>query len=431
MLAELPPLTTAPPSTGSVDTADTVAAYHRVEGTLPDASDNRAIQRRLGDLGRRLGAETEPEHGADWYKDAIARYEALLADPAAGDTEYLLYHLAEAYDGLDDHKATNRYLDRLISEFPDSEYRVEAHFRRAELAFSANSYARAADDYQYVVKQGRSSRFWQNANYMLGWSRFKQGDYEESLQAFLATVDAILAEDETPKGATQEMLDDTLRAVVLAVTSLDGVQTLDEQFVRLHKPRWQYRAYARLAEDLRSKQRILDSVAALEAFVRANPYDANSVEFARREIEILTEAEFPTEARKRKEAFVAQYGFDQEYWVVVGPDARERYEPVMKTYLLEVAKLSHRDGQKAQQKQALLTAARYYEQFIRTFPLDPAVGEVLFLRRRCADRCEGTRTGVGRVSAGRARTPAGCTRPGRGLRRHSLARHAAANGQTR
>ena len=51
----------------------------------------------------------------------------------------------------------------------------------------------------------------------------------------------------------------------------------------------------------------------------------------------------------------------------------------MKTYLLEVAKLSHRDGQKQQQKQALMTAAQYYEQFIRTFPLDPAVGEVLFL----------------------------------------------------
>ena len=51
----------------------------------------------------------------------------------------------------------------------------------------------------------------------------------------------------------------------------------------------------------------------------------------------------------------------------------------MKTYLLEIAKLSHRDGQKQQQKQALMTAAQYYEQFIRTFPLDPAVGEVLFL----------------------------------------------------
>ena len=379
VLAELPPLTPVPPTTSAVGTADTVAAYHRVEGTLPDASDNRSIERRLGDLGRRLGAETDPEHSTQWYKDAIARYQVLLADPTAGDTEYLLYHLAEAYDGLDDHKATNRYLDRLIGEFPDSQYRVEAHFRRAELAFSANDYKRAIDDYAYVVNQGRSGRFWQNANYMLGWSQFKHGDYDESLQPFLATIDTILEENETPNAANQEMLDDTLRAVVLAVTSLDGAQTLTEHFEQLRKPSWQYRAYARLAEELRSKQRILDSVASLDAFVRANPYDPHSVAFAQREIEILTEADFPSEARKHTEAFVAQYGFDQEYWVVIGLNERDQYAPVMKTYLREVAKLAHGDGQKQQKKQSLMTAAQYYEQFIRTFPLDPAVGEVLFL----------------------------------------------------
>lgn len=380
VLAELPPLTPTSPTTEKVDTAATVAAYHRVEGALPDASDNRAIQRRLGDLGRRLGAETDPQLSTQAYTEAIARYERLLADPTAGDTEYLLYHLAEAYDGLDDHKATNRYLNRLIDEFPDSEYRAEAHFRRAELAFSANDYKHAVADYDYVVKQGRTGRFWQNANYMLGWSQFKQGDYDESLQAFLATLGAILDEDETPNGATQEMLDDTLRAVVLAVNSLDGAQTLTEHFKQLHKPRWQYRAYARLAEDLHQKQRIRDSVAALDEFVRTNPFDSHSVAFAQRGIEILAEADFPSEARERKEVFVAQYGFDQQYWVVVGLDERDQYSSTMNTYLLEVAKLSHRDGQKQKQKQALLAAAQYYEQFIRTFPLDPAVGEVLFLQ---------------------------------------------------
>ncbi len=154
MLAELPPLTPTSPTTEKVDTAATVAAYHRVEGALPDASDNRAIQRRLGDLGRRLGAETDPQLSTQAYKEAIARYKTLLADPTAGDTEYILYHLAEAYDGLDDHKATNRYLNRLIDEFPDSEYRVEAHFRRAELAFSANDYKHAVADYDFVVEAG-------------------------------------------------------------------------------------------------------------------------------------------------------------------------------------------------------------------------------------------------------------------------------------
>ena len=380
VLAELPPLGNTPVPAEHVDTAAASAAYHRVEGTLPDASDNRQIDRRLADLDRRLGAETDPQLGAAAYRDAIARYKALLADPTAGDTEYVLYHLAEAYDGLDDHADVVRTLDRLIAEFPRSEYRIEAHFRRGELAFSANDYKRAAADYGYVVEQGPTSAYWQNANYMLGWARFKQGDYDRSLDAFLATIDSILADGPTPPRAMQEMLDDALRAVVLATTSLDGAATLTTHFGRMHKPTWQYRAYGRLAEELKAKQRIQDSVAALGEFVRQNPYDAHSVEFAKRQIETLAAGDFPTEARQHKEAFVARYAFASDYWVVVGNDAREQWAPTLKTYLLEVAKLAHRDGQQQKQTPTLLTATKYYAQFVDTFPHDPACGEVLFLQ---------------------------------------------------
>ena len=47
VLAELPPLTQAPPAPGPIGTADAATAYHRVEGTLPDESDNRLQRRRL------------------------------------------------------------------------------------------------------------------------------------------------------------------------------------------------------------------------------------------------------------------------------------------------------------------------------------------------------------------------------------------------
>ncbi len=380
VLAELPPLTTTPPTTSAPTTsADAAAAYHHIEGTFPDASDNRTIERRLADLDRRIGAESDPEHTAGWYKDAIARYKTLLVDPRNGDTEDILYHLAEAYDALDDRAATNHYLDRLIKEFPNSDYRIEAHFRRAERAFSEKEYDLAVENYAFVVEQGRTGAYWQNANYMLGWARFKQGEYERSLDAFFKTIDTILAENETPPASSKEMLDDTLRVVVIAVTYLDGANTLTQRFDALHKPRWQYRVYERLADDLRGKQRILDSVAALEAFVRENPYDPHAIAFAQREIETLAQAEFPAQANKRKEAFIAQYRFGSDYWVVNGNELSDRYLPTLKTYLLEVAKFAHADGQREHQTAPLLRASEYYEQFVETFPLDPAVGEVLFL----------------------------------------------------
>ncbi len=124
---------------------------------------------------------------------------------------------------------------------------------------------------------------------------------------------------------------------------------------------------------------MLDSVAALEEFVQANPYDPHTVAFAQRQVETLTAAEFPGEVRKQKETFVAQYRFGADYWVVNGNELRDQYSATLKAYLLEVAKLAHADGQREHRGDQLLLASGYYEQFVETFPLDPAVGEVLFL----------------------------------------------------
>ena len=44
-----------------------------------------------------------------------------------------------AGDALDDRKQTNAYLDRLIKEFPNSDYRVEAHFRGLVAARTATA----------------------------------------------------------------------------------------------------------------------------------------------------------------------------------------------------------------------------------------------------------------------------------------------------
>ena len=409
-----------------------MAAYHRVEGTLPDASDNRAIERRLADLGRRIGAESDPQHTADWYKDAIARYKALLADPHNGDAEDILYHLAEAYDALDDRKETNVYLDRLIKEFPNSDYRVEAHFRRAELAFSAKDYDRAVDDYAFVVEQGRTSAYWQNANYMLGWSRFKQGEYEESLDSFLATVDAILAEDETPEGASKEMLDDTLRVGRpgrhVPRRRGDARPTASR---RLHKPRWQYRVYERLADDLRGKQRIprqrrgarnVRARKSVRSAIASRSPSARSKRSRRRNF-----PRRPANARKRSSSSIR---FGADYWVVNGNELRDRYVPMLKTYLLEVARLVARDGQKEHQT-AGAAARTNTTNSSSNVPPRPGRWRSSVPGRRRAHRRERTRAGARRVSAGRSRTSRRRTRPGRGLRRDRLARRAAANGQTR
>ena len=68
----------------------------------------------------------------------------------------------------------------------------EVQFRRGELLFSAKRYAEAEKAYAVVIKQGKSSHFYEQSLYKHGWSLFKQSLTEESLPSFGGVLDAKL-----------------------------------------------------------------------------------------------------------------------------------------------------------------------------------------------------------------------------------------------
>jgi hypothetical protein len=87
-------------------------------------------------------------------------------------------------------------------------------------------------------------------------------------------------------------LDDVLRVIVLAVSYLDGPKTLASHMDQLDKPVWQHRVYERLADDLKAKERYLDSVATLETFI-VNSLDRRAPVLNKRVIDTLIAADFP------------------------------------------------------------------------------------------------------------------------------------------
>ncbi len=371
---ELPEVRVPPPSRD-----DVIAAYQRVYGSVPDAQENQAVGKRLADLEMQVGEDRDAAGEAAPYRAAIALYEDLLKHPDGNDVDQIVYQLARAYDVVGDHANAKRYLDRLIADYPDSAYIIEARFRRAEMAFSTERYVAAAADYGFVVDRGASSSYWLNANYMLGWCRFKDSQLDAALDSFFVVINAITPNDADPNRGAQELLEDALRVSVLAVSYLDGPKTLAAHMDKLDKPAWQHRVYERLADDLRTKQRYLDSVAALETFIVNNTLDRRAPVFNKRIIDTLIAADFPSEVRSRKEDFVKRYGVHSKFWAMYGDEDRAEYMPSLKTYLTELSRLAHSEAQTSHAVSDYLKAADYYEQFVATFPDDPAVAENLFL----------------------------------------------------
>jgi len=360
---------------------EVMAAYRRVYGAMPEATENHAVGRRLADLEMEIGEEKDIEGEAAPYNNAVKLYESLLLNAEGENKDQIIYQLSRAHDIQGQTNETKAYLDQLIRGYPKSDYIAEARFRRAEIAFSQERYSDALQDYRYVVQLGKDTHYWQNSAYMLGWSRFKTSDLEGGLENFFSVIDAALANGELTElsSGDREVVNDSFRVVVLALAYLDGPATLAQQMDQLNKPHWQYLAYQRLAADYKDSERFLDSVATWQAFVDHNSLDIRAPQAQMQMIETLTEGDFPSQILPKKMEFVSRFGIRSAFWSAHTQETRDSYLKPLKDYLSELSKLAHAGAQESEKKADYLEAADLYEQIVATFPQDPSVAEYVFL----------------------------------------------------
>jgi len=381
IISDLPELTVPEGEPVKPTRAEVLAAYEQVYGLIPDSIENHAVGKRLADLKMSVGEDLDIEGEENPYQEAVALYESLLENSDGEGRDEILYQLARAHDLVGETEAAVGYLDRLIDEYPESTYTVEARFRRAEIAFSAGRFRDAEADYGFVVGQGQKTPYWQNATYMQGWAQFKLGDLDQGLTSFFNVVDSVLGErefDELP-ATEQELLSDSLRVVTLALAYLDGPETLAMHMRELERPRWQYEVYRSLADDYLEDERFLDSVATWATFIEQNSLDARAPSAHIGMINTLVEADFPTEVQPKKEEFVARYGVYSQFWGIHDETVRAGYVEELHTYLRELANLAHGKAQETELAADYMKAAAWYDEIVVTFPEDPSTAEYLFL----------------------------------------------------
>src|SRR6202021_1088055 len=101
-------------------------------------------------------------------------------------------------------------LDQLVANYPGSHYLDEVQFRRGELLFSSKAYVKSQAAYESVIKIGSSSAFYNQSLYKHGWSLFKQGENERSLDSFAGVLDSVLISKRDPNALIE--LDTLTRA---------------------------------------------------------------------------------------------------------------------------------------------------------------------------------------------------------------------------
>ena len=386
-------VSTDPPR--GIDANKTMDSYRRfLDLNAGDAALRAEALRRLADLNlessesERIERELVTNEGLR-ATEAIHLYSALLKTfPKYERNDAVLYQLARAYELNAQPDKALASLDRLVTNYPSSHYLDEAQFRRGELLFASKSYPAAQAAYEAVVKVGPASLYYNQSLYKHGWSLFKQGENERSLESFAGVLDSVLVSKRDPNVLVEldtlsrpnrELVEDTFRVMAITFSYLDGPKTIDE-FVKHRKPRpYSYLMYARLGDLYIEKERYTDAADAYRAFVSQDRNNEKAPLLQMQAIEAYSKGGFPQLVLQGKKEFVEDYSYGTPYWQNRTPKS----EPVMltelKTNLKDLAQYYHAQAQRTKAPADYQEAAKWYRGFITSFPDDPESAATNFL----------------------------------------------------
>jgi TolA-binding protein len=350
--------------------------------------------RRLGDLELETGdaerAEAPvPGAGAPETRTAIAIYTRLLEEqPGYPRADAVLYQLSRAYEAEGDLDRALARLDELVTRFPTSRYVPEAQFRRGEIRFSAQRWRLAEEAYAAVIAAGEGSGFLEQALYKHGWSLFRQSDAERSAASFLALLDRKLDDPAAPDGARlpealpradRELVEDSFRALSIQFADLESGDTLARALARHGGAPYAWMLYASLGDLLVQKERYTDAADVYRRFAREEPRHRRAPSLQARAIDAYLAGGFADLALEGKREFVQAYAISGPFWQARRPEEAPEVVAQLKSHLTDLAKYHHARAQAGGGAGEYAQAARWYREYLQSFPDDPSAAETRYL----------------------------------------------------
>ena len=371
----------------------TIAAYEEFLKSSPKDPQRPEAMRRLGDLEMDLAdvraAGPQSNTGAPDYHAAVKLYQEYLKNfPKDAGNDRVLYQMARAYEQGGDLETALKTLDRLVKEYPRTRYRDEAQFRRGEMLFAMRDYAGAEVAYETVLHGDRNSPYYERSLYMQGWSIYKQGRLDEALNSFFGVLDLTLAGrgDEVNLEAIpglsrgdRELLEDTFRVTSLSLENLQGADSIASYMSMPVRHEYEFRVYQQLGELYMKQQRYKDAADTFNAFAHRYPLHAQAPLLQAHVIEIYQKTGFATLALAAKKDYIAQYGARSAFRKANPAAWEQRVQPIVKTGLAELAQQYHASAQKSKKSEDYQEAARWYRDYLDSFPSDPQAAQTDFL----------------------------------------------------
>ena len=382
----LPPAAPLP----KVSSDEAKASYQRLLEQQAQGKVKAEALRRLADLTLRqaeakvlaeadddLSQLTAGEREASFEK-AITLYRQLLREfPDYADRAGVYYQLAKAHDLLAERDASLEALALLAKEFPNDGQAAEAQFRRGEAAFVSRNWADAEAAYSAVMAAGPNT-FADQAQYKRGWTRYKRNSFDLALEDFIPLIERLRKSGDAD-AQVRELRGDALRVTALAFSNLDGPVSVREWFEKSGEQNYEPDIYRALADLYLTQERFKDAADTYNTFVVQRPLHDEAPAFSTAVIQTYQQGKFPTLVLPAKEDFASRYGRNSEFWARARGPAREQLLPQLKTHIRDVATHYHAVAQQSRLPTDYRVSARWYREYLDTFPNEPEAPALHFL----------------------------------------------------
>jgi cellulose synthase operon protein C len=347
--------------------------------TLSENGETRLVKADATRLQAQIAialADAKVIAGAD---ESVGLYQSLLKNYAdlsdRAETTYQLARAQEASKRPGDALAT---LNSFAAAFPGDPRSREAHFRVGEMQYTNAEYALARASYEKVIAQG-DSRYRDQAEFKLGWTYYKLGDYREAVNRFLVVVDRVdggRIGDRTQK----ERAKDAFRAIALAFTNLEGAAEAERFLTRVGRKQYLPDIQVSVASLYLENDRVQDAANSYATLVRQYPTHPRGPDLLGGIVRAAERTGLGRLAIQQKEEFVGRYAAGTTFWNQTDADTRDRIGTDLNPFLKDLAALYHADAQQQKNTASRTRAIGYYTQLIDGFPKDKELPRTTFMR---------------------------------------------------
>ncbi|TXD38920.1 tetratricopeptide repeat protein [Lujinxingia vulgaris] len=308
------------------------------------------------------------------YSEAQAIYEDILREyPDYNRLDEVIFRLGSGLIEANQGAQAVGYLQRLVTNYPNSRYLPDAYLALGEFFFDQQQAGVAKMNYEKVLGY-EEYRNYDYALYKLAWSHFNNGEHRESADTFKRVI------ARADSAAWNFLQTQASNDLMLALAEIDnGWIEARDYFTEIRDIEYTYEQIDRMAGYLELQGKDADALAAYEWFLEERPNDPSVPDWMDAIVRSLRRTNFEA-YEERVQRYVAYLNPEGTWFRNNTEEERaiSNANLLVEGNLARLANHYHRQAQRGGTREDYVTAADYYQQFIDRFPEHPASFDMTF-----------------------------------------------------